>query len=205
MGLITKMRVEIASRQVVFKKFFFKVEEAHLRHEKFNGKMSDELVRLNLNRGDSVAAIVHDRDADTVILTEQFRYPTYDKGPGWLLEIPAGSVEEDEETNPIDTIRREILEEIGYRVEKVQPISTFYVSPGGTSERIHLYYITASPKDRVAKGGGVLGEGEDIRTLVMPVKTALQKIETGEIVDAKSIVGLQWLQIQRLASVKAET
>ena len=73
-------------------KGFFQIEEAHLKYERFDGSMSNELVRLNLRRGDAVAAVVHNRLNDTLIFTEQFRYPTYAKGYGWILELPAGVV-----------------------------------------------------------------------------------------------------------------
>lgn len=189
------MRVEIDHQEIIFRKFFFRIEEARLRHERYDGSMSDEMVRLNFDRGDSAAVVLHDPEQDTVILTEQFRYPTHAKGPGWLLEIPAGTVEEDEDDDPIRTMRREIMEEIGYHVENLEHISNFYLTPGGSSERIHLYYGTVSPQDRKGAGGGVLSEGEDIRILSMPVARAFAMIESGHLVDAKSIIGLQWLQL----------
>ncbi|MBI5668897.1 MAG: NUDIX domain-containing protein [Chloroflexi bacterium] len=192
-----KKRVEIISREVAYKKFFFTVEEAHFRHELYNGQMSQELVRLNLERGDSAAVILHDPNADTIILTEQFRYPTYEKGPGWLLEIPAGTVEKHENRDPSVTLRREIMEEIGYKTGNMRLVYTFYVSPGGTSERIHLYYAKVSPKDKTSAGGGVLTEGEDIRVLLVKVSDAQRLLATGKLVDAKSIIGLQWLQLNR--------
>ncbi|MBC8099122.1 MAG: NUDIX domain-containing protein [Armatimonadetes bacterium] len=195
---MAKKRVEIISEQDIFKKFIFRITEARLRYERYNGKMSDELTRLCFVRGDSVAILMHDPQAHTLILTEQFRYPTYRAGSsaenGWLLEIPAGSVEPGE--LPESTVRREVQEEIGYILQAFKPISTFYVSPGGTSERILLYYAQISPKDRTSKGGGVLAEGEDVRTVVMSVRDALAKIESGELRDAKSIIALQWLQLR---------
>lgn len=190
-------RVEIISKETTYKKFFFTVEEAHFRHELYNGQMSKEVVRLNLERGDSAAVILHDPATDTVVLTEQFRYPTYEKGPGWLLEIPAGTIEKSETKDPTVTLRREIMEEIGYKTEQMRFIYTFYVSPGGTSERIHLYYAKASPKDKAAKGGGVLSEGEDIRVMMVKVSDAMRLITDGKLADAKSIIGLQWLQLNR--------
>lgn len=190
-------QVDIISKEVTYEKFFFTIEEAHFRHELYNGEMSRELVRLNLERGDSAAVLLHDPEANTVILTEQFRYPTYEKGPGWLLEIPAGTIEKHESSDPTITMRREIMEEIGYKTGKLRFVCTFYVSPGGTSERIHLYYAKASPKDHTEKGGGVLAEGEDIRVLLVKTGDALRMVAKGEIVDAKSIIGLQWLQLNR--------
>ncbi|NWG16732.1 MAG: NUDIX domain-containing protein [Chloroflexi bacterium] len=190
-------RVEIIEKVIAYKKFFFKLEEARFKHELYNGEMSDELLRLNLERGDSAAVVMYDTAKDSVILTEQFRYPTYEKGPGWILEIPAGTIEKSENRDPTVTLRREIMEEIGYSTRALRHICTFYVSPGGTSERIHLYYTQVSPKDKAAEGGGIIGEGEDIRVLTIKLAEALGMIAGGKIVDAKTIIGLQWLQLNR--------
>lgn len=196
-GICTlKKRVEIISKTLGYDKFF-KIEEVKLRHEKYNGKMSDELLRLNFVRGDSAAALMHDAENDTLIFTEQFRYPTYEKGPGWMVEIPAGSIESEENVDPTRTLSREIMEEIGYSVSKFKKLCTFYVSPGGTSERIHLYYAQVSAKDKVSEGGGVLKEGEDIRIISIKVNEALKMIDDGRIQDSKSIIALQWLQLHR--------
>ncbi len=198
--------VEILDEEIVFKRFIFRIVQARLRHELYNGEMSDTLTRLSLLRGDSVAVLMHDPDAETIILTEQFRYPTYEKtraSSGWLKEIPAGSVEVHE--SPEKTVSREILEEIGYKLNDIERISTFYVSPGGTSERIILYYARVSPKDQVAQGGGLIKEGEDVRTIIMPVSDALKKLQKGDFHDAKTIIALQWLQLNesRLATTPA--
>jgi nudix-type nucleoside diphosphatase (YffH/AdpP family) len=190
--------VKLISEKRVFD-HFFKIDEARLQHELFSGKMSPELTRLNFERGDSAAVVLHDTLADTVIMTEQFRYPAYvkDKNKAWILEIPAGSIEEHENADPTITLRRELMEEIGYTVNSFRKIASFFVSPGGTSERIHLFYSAITPKDKIASGGGVVTEGEDIRMVSMGVQAALYKITTGEITDAKTIIGLQWLQLNR--------
>lgn len=189
-------RIEILSRETVFKKFF-RIIEARLRFEKYDGTMSEEVTRLVFERGDSVAALVHDHDADTLSFTEQFRYPTVANGPGWLLEIPAGSVEEGEE--PAQTMKRELEEEIGCRVETITPIHSFYVSPGGTSERIHLYYALITPEHYVSQGGGLATEHENIRVVTMTVKEAFEQMWAGQIHDAKTLIALQWLHLRRQA------
>lgn len=191
-------RVEIISKMDVFQKSIFRIEEVRLRHQCYDGRMSDEFDRLNLDRGDSVAAILHDQKADTVILVEQFRYPAYEKGPGWMIELPAGIVKSGIDATPDITIRREIMEETGYSVETLQHINTFYLSPGGSSERVLLYYASITPGDHFGKGGVLRESGEDIRTLIITVDNALEKVTKGEIVDAKTIIGLQWLQVHRL-------
>src|SRR5262249_49131404 len=143
--------VEIIQRREVFKKFF-RIEEVTLRHELFNGSMSPEITRLILDRGDSVALLLYDRENQLVILGEQFRLPTYDNGPGWLVEIPAGVLERGE--NAEDCARREAMEETGYSVKSLRPIARVYLSPGGSSERIHIFYGEVSIKDRTGSGGG---------------------------------------------------
>jgi ADP-ribose pyrophosphatase len=184
-------RVHILSQRVVFQQAFFRIQEARLTHELDDGRMSAELVRLNFERGDSVAALVHDVAAGTLLFTEQFRYPAYTKGSGWLLEVPAGTVEAGEA--PEATLRREIEEEIGYTLHSVQHISTFFLSPGGTSERIHLYYAGVTAQDKTGPGGGVATEGEAIRLVALPLAEALAAIADGRIQDAKTIIGVQWL------------
>jgi nudix-type nucleoside diphosphatase (YffH/AdpP family) len=184
------MRVEIRSQRRLFDDFF-KIDEAHLEYERFDGSMSENVRRLVFNRGDSVAAVILDRSTDRLILTNQFRYPTYEKGPGWLIELVAGSFTPDE--SPELAIKREIHEELGYRVKSVEHVSTFYVSPGGTSERIVLYYAEVTDDLREGPGGGVATEGEDIELVTMRLDDALARIGSGGIVDAKTIVGILWL------------
>lgn len=187
--------VKIIAKQEIFKKAIFRVEQVRFKHELFNGEMSEEIVRLNLDRGDSTAAVIYNEVDGTIILTEQFRYPTYEKGQGWLLELPAGVVEKGEE--PIKTMRRELEEEIGFTVNSLAPIGIFYLSPGGTSERIHLFYVNVTNHNQTSAGGGLESEGENIRRVTIKAQDALQKIRTGEICDAKTIIGLQWLQINQ--------
>lgn len=196
------MRVEILNERDIFQQFRFRIVEARLRHERFDGEMSAELTRLKFERGDSVAILMHDQEADTIVLTEQFRYPSYNpnvEGSGWILEVPAGSCEAGEA--PDVTARREAEEEVGFTVEDIEHLTTFYVSPGGTSERILLYYVATRPEHQTGEGGGLLTEGENIRRRSIKVDDALQMIKTGEIVDAKTIIALQWLEIRRLKNL----
>ncbi len=188
-------KLDIISRRTVFNKFIFRVEEARLRHEKYDGTMSNELIRLNLDRGDAVAAIVHDTTDDTIILTEQFRYPTHAATGGWLAEIPAGMIRKGEE--PAVAMRRELVEETGYEVDVLHPISDFFLSPGGSSERIFLFYAAVRPTNKTGEGGGVTGEGEDIRTVYVPVDELQQSLLDNTYADAKTILAMQWLLMHR--------
>lgn len=184
-------KVTIKDRKLILDDFF-KVEEAHLAFERFDGSMSPVVRRLNFERGDSVAAILHHPQNRSVVLISQFRYPTLAKGFGWLAETVAGMIDKGEA--PEDAMRREILEETGYRVEKLEHISNFFVSPGGSSERIFLYGAEISGAGPDEKGGGLASENEDIQLTELPVTEAFQKLDRGEIQDAKTIIGLMWLR-----------
>jgi len=115
--------------------------------------MTPSLKRLVFERGDSVAAIVYHRDYKRLLFLRQFRYPTYDKGPGWITEVVAGMQERDEPAE--EALKREILEETGYEASPIEPIATFYVSPGGSSERIVLFYVEVTSANKTGRGGGL--------------------------------------------------
>lgn len=183
--------VEIERRETVFDDVF-QIEEAYLRHERFDGSMSETVRRLSFERGDGVAALVVNTDAQTVLFVEQFRYPTLKKGNGWIVEVIAGMLEPDE--SPEACIRREILEETGYRARTLRHVSTFYTSPGGTSERIHLYYGEVTDAGKVAAGGGADHEGEDIRVVAMPLREVWDALVGGRFQDAKTLIALWWLK-----------
>ena len=183
-------RVDVRSRRRLFDDFF-KIDEAEVSFERFDGSMTPPVRRLVFERGDSVAAVVFDRDADRLLLTEQFRFPAFEKGPGWLIEIIAGMIDRGEQ--PEDSIRREIEEELGYRPDRIEHVATFYVSPGGSSERIWVYYTEVGKTNRVSAGGGLPGEHEDIRTVSMSPDEARAALKDGRIADAKTVIGLQWL------------
>ena len=175
----------------------FKVDEAYLRYEKFNGKMSGTVRRISLERGDSVGILIYNTTTDKIILISQFRYPSYKTGHGWLLETIAGIVDANEA--PEEAARREVQEEAGLNITNLEHISTFYPSPGGSSERIFLYYseVVREPASD-GKLGGLACEDEDIKSQEVTLKEALAKIKSGEIMDAKTIIGVQWLENRQL-------
>lgn len=187
------MRVEIRKKERLYDGFF-KLDRITLRHERFDGTMSAPKAILNLERGDAVGVLLHDVERDVLILTEQFRYAAYERtGQGWMLDIVAGMVEEGESAEQV--ARREALEEAGYRLEELEPITTFFVSPGGTTERIHLFYASVSEGQHVARGGGI--GTEDIRLVELPLDDAWARVKDGRICDAKTIIALQWLKLRR--------
>ena len=187
-------RVKIIQRETVFRRFIFRIDEVQLQHERFDGSMGSPIVRLVLERGDSVAILPHDPVNRVVLLCEQFRLPTIAHGSGWLMEIPAGILEAGEDAE--SCARRETIEETGYRVEALDPITTVYLSPGGSSERIHIFRGVIALRADVAETAGVESEGEDIRIIRMPVDEAIAKARSGEFVDAKTVIALQWLDLE---------
>jgi ADP-ribose pyrophosphatase len=174
---------------------FFKLEKVNLQFEKNDGTLSQEVVRENFYRGDSVAALVFDAEHKLVLLVRQFRYPVYavDKSGGWILELVAGSIKE--EDDPPETLLRELDEEvhINTKKENLQFINSFYVSPGGTSERIFLYAVDINLSDYHYQYGGLEEENEDIEIVLLPYAQVYDWMRAGRFNDAKTIIALQRL------------
>lgn len=185
-------KVSIEQKRYVFDDVF-KIEEAFLRFEKFNGEMTDTVRRISLERGDSVAVLILNLTTNKIILVNQFRYPSHSNGQGWLIETIAGMVDAGEP--PEESARREVREEIGLNISRMEYISTFYPSPGGSSERIHLFYSEVSGENAKYQGtGGLVSEGEDIKAEEFSLEEALSKVRSGEIMDAKTIIAIYWLE-----------
>jgi ADP-ribose pyrophosphatase len=183
-------RVEVRGRRRLFDDFF-KIDEAEVSCERADGSMTPPARRLVFERGDSVAAVVYHRDSDSLLFTEQFRYPTVGKGSGWLLEVVAGMIDGGE--SPETALRREIAEELGFALTRCEPVATFFVSPGGSSERIWLYYAEVGESGRIGSGGGIAAEQEEIRIVRMSKSAAGEALRQGALADAKTIIGVQWL------------
>lgn len=143
---------------------------------------------------DAAAILLHDLDNEVVLLCEQFRAPAIKHGSGWLVELPAGMLDEGETAETC--VRRETLEETGQIVGNPNRIATIYPSPGGSSERIHIFYGNVPLRQDLPDTAGITGEGEDIRIILMPVKEALARLRAGEFEDAKTVIALQWLEFQ---------
>jgi ADP-ribose pyrophosphatase len=183
---------------------FFKIDEYRGSYERFDNTMSREQRLLVFERGDAAAVLLYDPNHREVILVEQFRLPTVQKGlgQGWILEPAAGMIRADEET-PRGTALRELIEETGYNASELAPIATFFVSPGGTSERIFLFYAEVRRVDKQYAGGGKIGETENIKIVHMPVAEFFAKLRNQELEDAKLIVAGYWLK-ERLALLPVE-
>jgi len=195
---MTTSDVEIHDEQPLLRTKIFTIREATLRYRKFgadrtiSGDWSDTLKRVCVDRGDSVAAVVVNVDTDQLIMVEQFRYPTVRHGSGWIVELVAGMVDGDED--PSEAMRREIREEIGYDVRTLEKITTMYLSPGGSSERVTLFYTEVDASLRIGDGGGLAEESEDIALRTVSRHDVADMIEKGAVEDAKTLAGLLWLQ-----------
>jgi len=186
-------RVEVGAKERVFDGFF-KIDRALVSYERYDGSMSAPMTRLVFERGDSVAVLPFDRERRRVILVQQFRYPAYvGNGPGWLWEIIAGMIEPGGDAQ--DTVRREALEEAGYRLGALRHAMTVYLSPGGSSERIHIYLAPVAMDQPPQGGGGLLEDGEDILVRSFGLDEALEMTRDGRVVDAKTVLALQFLAL----------
>jgi len=185
---------------------FFKIDEVELSHELFNGQMSPKLTRLVFDRGDAVAALLFDPDRLKMILVNQFRLPTHEsgRGRGWILETMAGMIKPGE--SPEACLMREVIEETGYQVTEYTPVATFFSSPGGSTERIFLYFAEVRQTDKVGAGGGLAADGkdvEDIDIVELPADEFYRRLQAHEFEDPKIIIAGQWFHGQ-LGKMKSE-
>lgn len=149
------------------------------------------------DQGNGAAILLYDKSTGNVILTRQFRLPSYLNGneTGMMIEVCAGLLDND---NPEDCIKRETEEETGYKVSHVEKIFEAYMSPGAVTEILHFFIGEYSKEMKVNDGGGLDDEGEDIEVLELSFEEALQMIETGAIKDAKTIMLLQYLRLKNI-------
>src|SRR5690554_2366018 len=154
------MKYSIQNERIVFDDHY-KVVKASVTYETFQ---NEEITanRLAFERGDSVAIILFEKESNTILLTNQFRYPTCKHNNGWLLEIPAGSLEEHE--NPSECIIREVMEELGYKIASPQLLHTSYPSPEAVTGGFFFFYAAVSQKEKIGMAAGNEGEREEIET-----------------------------------------
>jgi GDP-mannose pyrophosphatase NudK len=149
------------------------------------------------DRGNGATILLYNKENQTVVLTEQFRMPTYINGndSGMLIEACAGLLDKD---NPEDCIRRETEEETGYRIGEVTKVFEAYMSPGSVTEVLYFFVAEYSKAMKVNDGGGAADEQENIDVLEIDFRKAIEMIRTGEIKDGKTIMLLQYAQINYL-------
>lgn len=151
------------------------------------------------DRGNGAAIFLYNTSNKNIILTRQFRLPSYLNGneTGMMIEVCAGLLDKD---NPEQCIIRETEEETGYRIPKVKKVMETYMSPGAVTEILHLFIGEYDESMKVSEGGGLEHEQENIEVIEMPFDEAYTMIETGEIKDAKTVMLLQYAKINNLIS-----
>ncbi len=147
------------------------------------------------DRGNGATILLYNKARSTVILTRQFRLPTYINGNenGMLIEACAGLLDKD---NPEDCIRRETEEETGYKVTEVRKVFEAYMSPGSVTELLYFFIAEYVDAMKVNDGGGIDHEEENIEVLEIDFAAALEMVDHGDIVDGKTIILLQYLRLK---------
>lgn len=165
-------------------------------YQKENEKIQTH-VREVYDRGNGAAILLYNTTKKTVILTRQFRLPTFLNGnkTGMMIEVCAGLLDQD---HPEQAIIRETEEETGYRLSKVQKVVETYMSPGAVTEILYLFVGEYDESMKVSEGGGLASEQENIEVLEYTFDEAYAMIESGEITDAKTILLLQHAKIKGL-------
>jgi nudix-type nucleoside diphosphatase (YffH/AdpP family) len=194
MSIFDKARIAILEDKTLWKGW------SHLRGITFDffreGRPPHRLTWEVFDRRNGSAILLHNVDRDTVTLVRQLRIVAYLSGDhAYLLEVPAGLIDDGE--TPLQAALREAMEETGYQIAKATPAFAAYMSPGSVTEKLHCFYAAVTDADRIAGGGGLEDEHEDLEVVEIPFAEAMEMVEAGEIVDAKTIMLLQWAALKR--------
>ncbi len=165
-------------------------------YQKEDGEWEDQ-VREVYDRGNGAAILLYNQKKGTIILTKQFRMPTYVNGnpSGMMIEVCAGLLDG---AHPEDCIKKEVEEETGYQIDHVKKVFESYMSPGAVTEILHFFIGEYQEQMKVSDGGGVEYETENIEVLEVLFDTALNMITNGKIKDAKTIMLLQYARLNNI-------
>ena len=188
-------RIRVHSREVLSDQW------ATLETVSFNYKRGDarwQTQRREIyHRGHGAAVLLYNLEKRSIVLIRQFRFPVWTLGEeGFLLEVPAGMVEKE---NPEETVRNESEQETGFIIDEPRFLFRAFATPGSVTEQIYFYVATYNSSRRIGNGGGLEEEGEDIEVLEVTIDQAVEWIESGEIVDAKTIILVQYAQLSLFA------
>lgn len=175
---------------------WYTLNKVTFQYHKKDGSVETQ-TRETYDRGNGATILLYNKQAKTVILTRQFRLPTYVNGneSGMLIETCAGLLDQD---NAETAIKRETEEETGYKITDVKKVFEAYMSPGSVTEILYFFVAEYSKDMKVSDGGGHHEEQENIEVLEMSFSDAVNKITTGEIKDGKTIMLLQYAQLNHL-------
>jgi ADP-ribose pyrophosphatase len=186
--------IRIVDRKTIWKRFVH-LQTLVLEQTRADGRV-EHLDREVHDHGAAATVLLVDPVRQSVVLVRQFRPGAFLGGhpDGFLLETVAGLLDDD---SPEEAVTREAMEETGYTVRDVRHLFDIYSSPGTLTEHVACFVARIDAAKRDGKGGGVEGEGEDIEVVEMPIDGAYAAIASGGIVDAKTIMLLQWLMLHR--------
>jgi GDP-mannose pyrophosphatase NudK len=192
---MTKNAVKILENRVLSDQFYVLRRFTYERTER-GGQLVTQ-IREVYDRGNGAAILLYNRQMGTVILTRQFRMPTYVNGnpTGMLIECCAGLLDRD---NAEEAIRRETAEETGYKVGVVEKVMEAYMSPGSVTEILYLFVAEYTKEMKISGGGGLQEESEDIEVLEISYERVWEMVRAGEIKDGKTILLLQYAALNKL-------
>ncbi|WP_312766985.1 GDP-mannose pyrophosphatase NudK [Epilithonimonas sp.] len=173
---------------------WYTLNKVTFEYQKKDGTLETQS-REAYDRGNGATILLYNKESKTVILTKQFRLPTYINGneDGMMIEACAGLLDKD---NPEDCIRKETEEELGYEISDVKKVFEVYMSPGSVTEILYFFIAEYSKSMKVNDGGGLAEEQEEIEVLELDIDEALEMIDSGEIKDAKTIMLLQHVRLK---------
>ena len=179
----------LSSNKYLLKKYTYEFEKKDGSNEVQTREVYD--------RGNGATVLLYNKEERTVILTRQFRFPSFVNGnpDGMLIEACAGLLDDD---NPEDCVKREAEEETGFKIDKVRKIFEAYMSPGSVTEIVYFFVAEYSKDMKINEGGGMAHEQEDIEVLEINFDDAMRMMETGEIKDGKTIMLLQYAKLHDL-------
>lgn len=187
--------VKILDSQILSDNWYI-LKKITYQYSKKSGEVMTQ-TREAYDRGNGATILLYHPEQKTVILTRQFRLPTFINGnsSGMLIETCAGLLDNE---NAEDCIKRETEEETGYKISKVRKIFEAYMSPGSVTEILHFFIAEYRNDMKVSEGGGAEDEEENIEVLELPIEQAMAMIDSGEIKDGKTIMLLQHLKLQAI-------
>jgi len=175
---------------------WYKLDKVNFDYQLISGEWQNQN-RESYNRGNGACILLYNSKENTVVLTKQFRMPSYlnGNGDGMLIEVCAGLLDEDD---PISCIIKEVEEETGYRINDPIKVLEVYTSPGAVTEILHYFISEYNSKMKISQGGGKEEETEEIEVLEIDFNSALKMIDNGIIKDAKTIILLQYAKLHNL-------
>jgi GDP-mannose pyrophosphatase NudK len=190
--------IEILKTEMLSDNWYFLRKITYSYQKKDGTKITQS--REAYDRGNGATILLYNKEQQTVILTRQFRLPTFVNGneTGMLIETCAGLLDKD---NPEDCIRRETEEETGYKITEVRKVFEAYMSPGSVTEILYFFVAEYSKAMKVNDGGGVEHEEENIEVLELTFSNAMNMMKSGEIKDGKTIMLLQYIALHQLMEV----